>query len=67
MSQLPELHVIVQFGSGIPSDAQGPALFEFEKLLRRLCGGAWVEVFKELKGDDSKLRILMTPEERANL
>ena len=61
------LHVVVKFGKDIPADAQGPALLAFEKNLRALTGGLWVEVFKERKGDDSKLRNLMTPEERAKL
>lgn len=62
-----DLHVIVKFGKSIPSDAQGIALLEFERSLRSLMGGAWVEVFKETKADDSKLRSLMTPEQRAKL
>ena len=61
------LHVVVHFGSGIPSSIQGPALLAFEKELRRLCPGQWIEVFKEAKGDDSKLRSQMTAEQRASL
>lgn len=61
------LHVVVQFGSDIPGDVQGPALLEFERLLRRAMPGVWVEVFKDVKGDDSKLRTLMTAEQRAKL
>lgn len=61
------LHVIVHFGSDIPPEIQGPALLAFEKELRRLAPGLWTEVFKEVKGDDSKLRVMMTPEERMNL
>lgn len=61
------LHVIVRFGSAIPSAVQGPALLAFEKSLRQITGGLWIEVFKETKGDDSKLRVLMTAEERAKL
>ncbi len=64
---LPDLHVVVQFGKGIPSSVQGPALLEFERVLRGLAHGLWVEVFKEIKGDDSKLRIAMTQEERSRL
>lgn len=60
------LHVEVRFGNGIPSAAQGPALLAFENKLRELTG-LWVEVFKEAKGDDSKLRVMMTPDERARL
>lgn len=61
------LHVEVKFGSDIPSAIQGPALLAFEKELRRLSPGQWIEVFKEAKGDDSKLRSMMTIEERAKL
>ena len=61
------LHVVVRFGSGIPGDKQGPALLEFERTLRKMMPGIWVEVFKEVKGDDSKLRTSMTPEQRAKL
>ena len=61
------LHVIVEFGSEIPGDVQGPALLNFERDLRKLCPGKWVEVFKQVKGDDSKLRNMMTKEERAKL
>lgn len=61
------LHVIVHFGSEIPPSAQGPALLSLEKELRKLCPGKWIEVFKEAKGDDSKLRSQMTVEQRAKL
>jgi hypothetical protein len=63
---LPDHHVIVKFGARIPSGAQGKALLALEKHLRELCG-LRVEVFKETKGDDSKLRSAMTPEQRARL
>jgi hypothetical protein len=63
---LPPYHVMVHFGSGIPSDAQGRAMLAFEKKLRDLTD-APVEVFKETMGDDSKLRRSMTAEERAKL
>lgn len=61
------LHVVVHFGSDIPVTVQGPALLAFEQDLRRRCPGKWVEVFKEAKGDDSKLRAAMTKEERSKL
>ena len=67
MRNLPPFHVVVEFGSGVPSDTQGTALLEFERVLRRLMPGRWVEVFKDNKGDDSKLRMSMTPEQRAKL
>lgn len=62
-----DLHVVVKFGPGIPSEIEGPALLAFEKILREKSPGLWIEVFKEYKADDSKLRNLMTPEERAKL
>ena len=68
MSDLPPLHVQVSFGKGIPSAVQGPAMLAFEKKLRELSGNnLWIEVFKEAKGDDSKLRALMTKEQRGKL
>lgn len=66
MPDLPRYHVEVRFGPGIAYDAQGNAMLAFEKHLRELTG-QWVEVFKETKADDSKLRRSMTVEERARL
>jgi len=60
-----DLHVFVRFGSGIPHDIQAESLLAFEKALRRL--GVRAEVFLESKGDDSKLRAAMTPQQRAKL
>lgn len=67
MTDLPPLHVLVKFGKDVPGDVQAKALFAFEKNLRALAPGLWIEVFKEIKGDDSKLRALMTPEQRKSL
>ena len=65
------LHVKVDFGADIPHDIQGPALLEFERDLRRRAKAAgnplWIEVFKDIKGDDSKLRTMMTALERSKL
>lgn len=66
MPDLPRYHVQVRFGPGIDYDAQGKAMLAFEKHLREATG-EWVEVFKETKTDDSKLRRFMTVEERARL
>jgi len=66
-AEIEPLHVVVKFGNDISGDVQAKALFEFEKMLRVLSGGQWIEVFKEIKGDDSKLRNLMTPAQRAQL
>ena len=62
-----DLHVIVKFGSGIPITIHGAALLQFERVLRELSDGLWIEVFKEQKGDDSKLRAALTPAQRAKL
>ena len=60
------LNVIVKFAEGIADTAQGPALLSFEKNLRALTK-LDVRVFKERMGDDSKLRIMMTKQERERL
>jgi hypothetical protein len=60
------LHVQVRFGSDIPVDTRNAALLEFERILRRLTA-LRIEVFQERRGDDSKLRNAMTPEQRAKL
>jgi len=75
MKELAPLHVVVRFGSGISGDVQARSLLEFEGILRRnsrvcdpsLSEGLWIEVFKEIMGDDSKLRNLMTKEQRNRL
>lgn len=67
MSDLPAHHVIVRFGKGIPGDAQGRAMLAFEKHLHELTANVGIEVFKETMADDSKLRRMMTPSERAKL
>ena len=68
MAEIPSLHVVVQFGGDIPASVQGRALLAFEKMLRDMTGHTlWIEVFKEAKGDDSKLRAMMTDEQRARL
>ena len=60
-----DYHVIVKFGKGIPNDLQGVVMLAMEKSLRER--GVPAEVFKETMPDDSKLRRLMTVEERAKL
>ncbi len=68
MSAIDPLHVKVDFGAAVPHEMQGPALLAFERSLRALSGGKlWIEVFKDIKGDDSKLRTMMTKDERAKL
>jgi hypothetical protein len=58
-----ELRVVVTFDEGISDAAQGKALLDLEKGLRQSTG-LDVRVFKERMGDDSKLRVKMTPAER---
>ena len=58
--------VTVTFDEGVPSFAQGPALLAFEKQLRASTG-LDCRVFKAKMGDDSKLRIKLTPSERSRL
>ena len=67
MKELAPLHVVVRFGSGISGDVQARSLLEFERILRKNAGGDWIEVFKEIMGDESKLRNLMTQEQRNRL
>ncbi len=57
--------VVVKFPKEIPLDAQGRALLNMEKELRMT--GLDVRVVKDLMGDDSKLRVRMTLEQRAKL
>jgi hypothetical protein len=58
--------VIVTFPAEITTDVQGPALMLLELTLRTLTK-LDVRVVKNLKGDDSKLRKLMTIQQRENL
>lgn len=60
------LEVVVKFAAGIPTAAQGPALMHMEAELRRATG-LDVRVVKDLMGDDSKLRRMMTIEQRDSL
>ena len=60
------LEVVVRFPNEIPLEAQGPALLAMERDLRTATG-LDVRVTKDLKGDDSRLRVLMTPAQRAKL
>ena len=60
------LQVVVRFPDAIPHDVQGPALLWFEMTLRTL-SKLDVRVVKDLQGDDSKLRRLMTVQMRDKL
>ena len=57
---------MVKFADGIPLDAQGKALLRMEQHLRELTK-LDIRVTKDLKGDDSRLRVMMTPLQRAKL
>jgi len=63
---VPPHHVIVTFGPGIGSDAQGRALLRLERYLREELGVP-AEVFKVTMQDDLKRRRDMTVEQRASL
>lgn len=60
------MNVTVIFDEAIPAEVQGASLLAFEKLLRKATG-LDVRVFKQRMGDDSKLRVRMTKEERDKL
>ncbi len=65
VSALPEFHVLLRFGAGIPSAAQGATMLALERTLREM--GIPAECFKETMADDLKSRREMTAYERANL
>jgi hypothetical protein len=60
------ISITVRFSEDIPPLAQGEALLAFEKNLRDLTG-LDCRVFKDKMGDDSKLRVRMTQQERDRL
>lgn len=57
---------MVSFDERIPSDAQAAALMAFEQRLRVLTQ-LDCRVLKAKMGDDSKLRVMMTDEERSRV
>lgn len=60
------LQVVVKFPAEIALSIQGPFLLDMEKSLRASTGQD-VRVVKDLQGDDSKLRVMMTLEKRNKL
>lgn len=60
------IQVVVKFPPSIPTDVQGPVLLLMELALRTLTK-LDVRVVKDLQGDDSKLRRLMTIQQREKL
>ena len=59
-------YITVQFGDGFSRDERGPILLAMERACRAVTG-QYDEIFLERLGDDSKLRSMMTTEERAKL
>ena len=57
------LQVVVKFPKEVPLAIQGTFLLEAEKSLRASTG-LDVRVVKDLQGDDSRLRVMMTVEKR---
>ena len=66
MTTLRDNQVIIKFAANISGDAQAKSMLAMEKHLRQITGQE-IEVFKETKGDDSRLRASMTAEQRAKL
>ena len=60
------LQVVVKFPPEVPLASQGPALLHMEMDLRAITG-LDVRVVKDLMGDDSKLRVRMTIQQRDKL
>ena len=61
-----DYEIIMSFGKGIDGNMQAKLMFDLEVHLRKSTGLP-IEVFKKTMPDDSKLRNLMTPEERARI
>ena len=61
-----DYEIIMSFGQGIKGSLQAKLMFDLEKHLR-VTTELPIEVFKKTMPDDSKLRNLMTPEERAKI
>jgi len=61
-----DYEIIMKFGPKIAGSLQAKLMFDLEKHLR-VSTGLPIEVFKETMPDDSKLRNLMTEEERKRI
>lgn len=60
-------HITVKFnGDGLAIDERNALLMAFERLSRERTGKD-VRVYMDRMGDDSKLRVAMTPEQRGKL
>ena len=62
----PGLQVLVRFPEEVPADVQGPVLLCMEMMLRTMTKQD-IRCVKDLQGDDSKLRRLMTIKQRESL
>lgn len=60
------LEIVVKFPEEVPLAVQGEFLLSAELMLRNKTG-LDVRVVKALQGDDSRLRVMMSPEMRAKL
>lgn len=60
------VQVLVKFPAEVPLAVQGPALLYMEQHLRQ-ASGLDIRVVKDLMGDDSKLRVMMTLKQREAL
>lgn len=60
------IEIVIRFPIEIPLAVQGPFLLQAEKDLRKATG-LDVRVVKDLMGDDSRLRVRMTIEQRNKL
>ncbi len=61
-----DYEIIMSFGAGIKGQLQAKLMFDLEKHLRETTELP-IEVFKKTMDDDSKLRRMMTPEERKRI
>lgn len=62
-----DYHITVKFGGdGLAMDDRNALLMAFERIARDRTGKD-VRVYMDRMGDDSKLRVAMTPEQRAKL
>ena len=60
-------HITVTFnGDGFGQNERNALLMAFERYARE-CTGKDVRVYMDRMGDDSKLRVAMTPEQRSRL
>lgn len=66
MSAIGKFHVVMKFGDGLTGWEQANMMLQAEQAMIKFTGKP-VQVFKETMADDSKLRNMMTDEQRAKL